>query len=468
VRYRVDPSVRTFGDGRVVLGGSPIRMFRLSDAGAQWFAGVAEGRDQSASSDPPTSRSTLLRRLVDAGVVHPVPEPDREGSDVRVSVVVPVRDRADQLERLLASLRAASPSGRAGVQLAELLVVDDGSADATAHAAVAARHGARVLRRDDSGGPAVARHDGILAAMCEVVAVVDSDVEVRPGWLDVLVAHLDDDHVGAVGARVCSAPSAGVLAAHDEQRSPLDLGASPARVAPGTRVSYVPAAAMVIRRSAYLEVGGFDPALRFGEDVDLEWRLHRGGWAVRHEPLVPVRHLPRGDLRAWLRQRFDYGTSAAPLAARHPGALAPVRCSPWSLAVWALVLLGHPVVATVVAGGTAASLVRRLDGVPPATAAGLAIRGHAGAGRMLARAVVRVWWPVALVAALVSRRVRGAVLASVVVTAADHWWNDGDPLPGRLVPLSLLDDLAYGAGVWSGCLRQGDPAALLPDVRRDG
>ncbi len=466
MRYRVDPTVRTFDDGRVVLGGSPIRMFRLSDAGARWFADVAEGRDQVVSADPATSQSTLLRRFADAGVVHPVPEPGAGRSEVAVSVVVPVRDRADQLDLLLTSLRAAS-AGHSSGRVAEVLVVDDGSVDAAAHAAVARRHGARLLRRDESGGPAAARHDGILAATNEVVAVVDSDVEVSAGWLDVLVAHLVDDHVGAVAARVCSAPSTGALAAHDEHRSPLDLGPTPARVAPGTRVAYVPAAAMLLRRDAYVEVGGFDPALRFGEDVDLVWRLRDAGWAVRHEPQVPVRHAPRVDATSWLRQRFDYGTSAAPLAARHPGALAPVRCSPWSLAVWALVLAGHPVVALLVAGGTAAALVRRLAGVPSVTAAELALRGHVGAGRMLARAVVRVWWPVALGGALVSRRVRRFVAAATVVAAADHWWNDGDPLPSRLVPIALLDDVAYGAGVWAGSLRQGDLEALVPEFRHD-
>ena len=73
----------------------------------------------------------------------------------------------------------------------------------------------------------------------------------------------------------------------------------------------------------------------------------------------------------------------------------------------------------------------------------------------------------ALVGALVSRRVRRCVAAATVVAAADHWWNDGDPLPSRLVPIALLDDVAYGAGVWAGCLRQGDPEALVPEFRHD-
>ena len=77
---------------------------------------------------------------------------------------------------------------------------------------------------------------------------------------------------------------------------------------PGSRVSYVPTAALLVRRSALDSVaiddaaipapghlagpgplssrGVFDPALRYGEDVDLIWRLHDAGWRVRYEPSV--------------------------------------------------------------------------------------------------------------------------------------------------------------------------------------
>lgn len=463
MRYRVDPSVRTFDDGRVVVGGSPVRMFRLSDAGARWFADVVEGRDQLVSTERPSAQVALLRRLADAGVVLPVldHEPEPGGVVVAVSVVVPVRDRADLLDRLLTSLRTTSP-GHVRARVAEVVVVDDGSVDAISHAEVARRHGARVVRREVSGGPAAARHDGILAAGHDVVAVVDSDVEVRAGWLDVLVAHLEDPHVAAVAARVRSRPGPGAVAAYEARRSPLDLGDAPASVAPGARVAYVPAAAMVLRRSAYRVVGGFDAALRFGEDVDLVWRFVESGWSVRHEPSVPVWHEPRAGLRGWFRQRVDYGSSAAPLARRHPGAVAPARCSPWSLAVWGLVLAGHPVLAALVAGGTAAALARRLVGVPPTVAVRLALVGHLGAGRGLARATVRAWWPAALAAAVVSRRLRRGVIAATAVAAADHWWNGGDRLEPTWVPLALLDDVAYGAGLWMGCLRLGDLAALRP------
>ena len=83
------------------------------------------------------------------------------------------------------------------------------------------------------------------------------------------------------------------VARYDAEHSPLDLGPEPARVRAGTRVSYVPAAAIVCRVDAIREIGGFDEALRFGEDVDLVWRLDAAGWRCRYEPVATV--VPRGS-----------------------------------------------------------------------------------------------------------------------------------------------------------------------------
>ena len=73
----------------------------------------------------------------------------------------------------------------------------------------------------------------------------------------------------------------------------------PARVAAGTRVSYVPAAALVVRTEALRAIGGFDETLRVGEDVDAVWRLIDAGYRCRYEPSVVVHHRPRSTLSAW-------------------------------------------------------------------------------------------------------------------------------------------------------------------------
>ena len=470
MRYRPDPSTRLLPDGRTLIGGSPLRLFRLTAGGGRWFQSLVGGEDLDVPGPRGPEGSAgvggaLLRRLLDAGVVHPDPRSGpvdqvAGGAPPACTVVVPVRDRPEQLASLLESI------DRAG-GVAEVVVVDDGSLDAAAHEQVAERFGASYLRLERSRGPAAARDAGIRLAGHEVVVLVDSDVVVTVGWLEPLLAHLADPVVAAVAARVRTAADpagSGRLAGYESRRSPLDLGDVPAPVAAGTRVAYVPAAALLLRRAAYLDVGGFDVELRFGEDVDLEWRLADRGWTVRYEPASVVFHPPRPDVGKWLRQRFEYGTAAAALDRRHPGSVAPWRASRWSLLVWLLVLAGHPGAALLVAGGTGAALARRLDDLPASEAVAMVGRGHLAAGRSLAGALVRTWWPLVLVGSCCSRRIRRAGALALVVAVLDRSRSAGAGGSPTDLPLGVLDDMAYGAGVWWGCVRHRRWGPLVPTL----
>src|SRR5690606_35663097 len=108
--------------------------------------------------------------------------------------------------------------------------------------------------------------------------------------------------------------TSGAIARYEAEHSALDMGPAPARVRARSRVSYVPAAALLARVDDLRAVGGFDADLVVGEDVDLVWRLVERGRTVRYEPAAVVAHRHRATLRTWARRRFDYGTSAGPLA----------------------------------------------------------------------------------------------------------------------------------------------------------
>jgi hypothetical protein len=189
---------------------------------------------------------------------------------------------------------------------------------------------------------------------------------------------------------------------------------------------------------------------------------------VRYEPHGVVHHPARQTAREWLRQRFDYGTSAAPLASRHPGDVAPVAVSGWSAAAWGLAAAGHPIAGVATAAGTTALLAPKLHPLPDAwrEAVRLAGMGHLLAGRRLADAVTRAWWPAALVAAAVSKRARRALVATAIVPALLEWRErrPADVDPARFVLAKLADDVAYGAGVWTGCIRERSFRALVPDL----
>jgi mycofactocin system glycosyltransferase len=472
---RLDRSWTRPGRGRVALGGSPLTLFRLTDGGVRVVEALESGGPLPVGHEP------LTDRLLAAGAAHPVVDvpsaatpsgtadvphleaPVTAPLPADVTAVVPTHgEDPSTLTALVTSLRRSD-------RVADVIVVDDASPSP-----LAPIDGATVVRLEVNGGPGAARTAGAARARTPFVLFVDADVTIDDPThtVAVLRAHLDDERTALVAPRVRARPSPGTLAAFEQARSPLDLGDEPARVRAMTRVSYVPAATLLVRSAAVEAVGGFDPALRFGEDVDLVWKLDEAGWRCRYEPAAVVEHCVRPDVRRWWRQRREYGSSAAALARRHPGALAPVRTSRWSVGAWALVGLGHPVLGAGLAAGTTVAFARTLGDVPDraVVAARYAGLGNLHAGRILASALTRTWWPIALAAALVSRRARRVALVAVVVPAAVDWWRGRAVLgslrhdPLRYIALRLVDDVAYGTGVWQGCLAERDLSALRPDI----
>jgi len=457
----LDPATRRLDDGTVLVGGAPLRLLRLTPAGARVVDGLAAGEPVGTGR----GRRRLARRLLDAGLAQPRPTPSgprpsgvtpAAWTAADVTVVVPAHATRADLDRTVAAL---GPVGA-------VIVVDDGSSPP-----LPAPTGAVLVRHDRPRGPAAARNAGWRRATTALIAFVDADCEPAPGWIEALLPHFADPTVAGVAPRIVARPATGApawLVAYEAQRSPLDRGGAEARVGPGGPVPYVPSATMVVRADVLGAAGGFDEALRFGEDVDLVWRLVEAGWTVRYEPAVTVSHPTRAGLGPWLRQRFDYGTSAAPLAARHTDAVTPLRVSVWSAAAWALAGLGRPVTGAALAAATTARLAPRLAGLehPWREAARLAGRGHLAAGSASAEAVRRSWWPLALGLAVVWPRARPGVAAAFLVPAlADPGAERAGIDRARWATVRVADDLAYGAGVWTGCLRARSAAALRPDLR---
>lgn len=457
---RLDASVRRSADGRSLVGGSPLRVVKLSERGAARLDALLAGDALPAGG----AVNRLARRLLDAGIVQPVPGPSSLAAQ-DVTVVIPVRDDVAGLDRALRSL-ASTP-------VAATIVVDDGSADPSAVAVVAARHGAVCLAQVINAGPGAARNRGLAAVTTPVVAFVDADVTVEAGWLRPLLAQLNDPEVVLVAPRVVAGSTAGsVLDDYERARSPLDLGQAPGNVGPRRRVTYVPAAALVARVAPLRAAGGFDPVLRVGEDVDLVWRVAASGGTVRYEPSAVVDHAPRASWPALWRQRRTYGGSAAALARRHPGAVAPVELNPWTFATWGLIALGGRWgrrLGVLTGIGSAAALAPKLRGrvdQPLRDAARLGGLGNLWAGLWLADAVRRTWLPLALVASVVSRRARAATAVALIAAPLAEWVRDRPPLdPIRFVALRSADDAAYCIGVWEGCVAERSFAALAPRLQ---
>jgi mycofactocin system glycosyltransferase len=409
----------------------------------------------------------LARTLLDATVAHPRPASGPSHRDV--TVVIPVRDNASGLRRLVASLRGL-----------RIVVVDDGSATPVQQADFAGMYcDIQVLRHPRSKGAAAARNTGLAVCTSDFVAFLDSDVVPRRGWLEALLGHFCDPAVALVAPRIVGLQQSDkLIARYEAVRSSLDLGLREAPVVPYGTVSYVPSAAIICRRGVLTDVGGFDETLESGEDVDLCWRFIEAGARLRYEPIALVAHDHRTRLREWLARKAFYGESAAPLAVRHPGKTAPLVISRWTLVVWLLMSMGSGIgllASFVVATITGCRVARSLRPVEtePREVVAVAARGLWSAALQLASAICRHYWPIALLAAAVSRRCRHAVLIAAVVDGVVDWTTrhgnaDEDTKPVGLITylmLKRLDDIAYGLGLWTGVVRERHLGALKPQIR---
>ncbi|OAA26828.1 mycofactocin system glycosyltransferase [Frankia sp. EI5c] len=444
--------VRVEDDGRTLVGGAPTRLLRLSERGARCL----DGR-RLVVVDATSER--LADLLLTRGAAAPVLDGLPPAELSQVTVVVPVRDRAGPLDRLLTGL---------GGQV-RVVVVDDCSRDPESTVRVAARHGAELVALARNVGPASARNAGLARVTTPFVAFVDSDIVVEPATLAALARHFHQPRVAAVAPRIRGLPKTARpnwISRYENARSSLDLGPTAALVHPRSPVGWLPGACLVARVAALGD--GFTDGLRVAEDVDLVWRLAAQGWQVRHEPAATAWHDHRIRLTAWLGRKAYYGTGAAVLAERHRGAAAPAVLTPWSAGV-AVALLAQrrwslPVAAAMFAV-LSTRLARRLPDEPRRArlAADLVGRGLVSTAGQTSALMLRHWWPLSLAGCLISRRARRAVLVAALADGlVDHRRHAPRLDPARFLLARRLDDLAYGAGLWTGALRARSLRPLLP------
>lgn len=265
--------------------------------------------------------------------------------DERVSIVMITRDRCGEADRTLRKLSRLP-------EQPQLIVVDNGSSDGTA-AAVRERHPAAAVIEVGANLASAGRTLGVRAAATPYVAFSDDDSWWEPGALR-LAADLLDAH-----------PSLAVIAAHirvgdDARDDPVcvEMARSPlprSTGLPGSPVLGFLAGMSVVRRDAYLAVGGFQRRVGVGgEEAWLAADLAAAGWHLAYVPGVVARHMPstsrdrvrrrRTDLRnalwfAWTRRHVPSAVrrTIALLAAAGAGrtgisaAVDGVRGLPWAL-----------------------------------------------------------------------------------------------------------------------------------------
>jgi len=447
-RVDLDPRAR-FHDTNLVTGGSPWRLLHLPGASRatleRWRTGAAVRAGEGG----------LARTLVQQGLLRTYRETPFDAEEL--DVVIPFHGDAVALSELLEKL--------AGLHVT---VVDDASSDPEAirNAVAVAGPSATLERHEVLSGPAAARNTGLRATNRPFVCFLDADVHLDDAAqvLARLRAALHDPLVGAVAPRVRGSQGASTRERFEARFSPLDRGPDSGLVRPNSAVNFVPSALLVVRRSAVGD--GFDESLRFGEDVDLVWRLNDQGWLVRYEASVVVTHPARPTWLAWWRQRVRYGASSAPLAQRHGARLAPVRVDPVTAAALLGLLFARPALSARVLKVAQRHFAERLPASterPERVAHEVVAMGVVRAAGPLARALVRSYGPLLLLG-LVHPKLRRRLVVVLALGVAWRWRRER--FRAADLPLALADDLAYGVGVLSAAVRERTWRGVVPHVTK--
>ncbi|HZU79416.1 MAG TPA: glycosyltransferase, partial [Acidimicrobiales bacterium] len=271
----------------------------------------------------PAQRTTIVNEAqalcpeLLAGLEQPATDPEPvavapagDGA-VRVSIVIPCFNKAELTLACLQSM-AAHPTSVPH----EIIVVDNGSHDATTQLGGLQDERFHVLRNEENIGFGPACNQGAATARGEYVLFLNNDTLVTPGWLEPLVHALDEDrHLGAVqpkllypdgrlndaGGLVFAGGDAWVYGkgAADPDAPPFDCRRAP---------DYASGACLLVRRRAFDEVGGFDDryAPAYYEDTDLSFALRAADYEVLYEPASVVVHVEGGtagtDVHVGLKQ----------------------------------------------------------------------------------------------------------------------------------------------------------------------
>ncbi len=211
----------------------------------------------------------------------------------------------------------------------EVIVVDDGSTDATG--AIADRHAAlapyiHVIHQPNLGLSA-ARNVGMNAAQGEVVAYTDSDCYVDPHWLHYMAWAFTDERFVAVGG-----PN---LAPSEDNRTAACVAVSPGApthvLLTDEIAEHIPGCNMAYRKQHLAGIGGFDATYRAaGDDVDVCWRLQNEGHLIGFSAAMTVWHHRRNTVSAYLKQQKGYGRAEALLLPKHKDRFNMLGNSRWA------------------------------------------------------------------------------------------------------------------------------------------
>ena len=227
------------------------------------------------------------------------------------SIVIPTYQRHGPLMRLLRSLTLLDYNP----ERFEVIVVDDGSDLPLDN--VIRRFASElniIFLKQENSGPAAARNKGSQRAQGKYLAFIDDDCAADPYLLKAMRVSLEEHPGSACGGKVANAfPDNPYSAATQVLMDYLYDHYSPLIHHAG----FFPAANLSVPREIFLEMGGFDPTLRFGEDRDFCYRWSSLGYPFASVPDAIVFHYHALKFYSLLSLHFSYGGGTFQFWKRH-------------------------------------------------------------------------------------------------------------------------------------------------------
>jgi mycofactocin glycosyltransferase len=316
--YRLRKEVRfERRDGSfLVISNTPLSVVRVSERAASILRSC-DGRKNVAliAAEVTSLTEEQIFRIFDyfnkKGVLEPV-QTKNEGYYPPVTVIIPAKDRAEELKGCLESVFTQEYP----TDMIEVIVIDDGSRDETA--GVARSFPCKLFSLEKSRGQSFCRNLGAGVGKGEILAFLDSDCIAAKTWLRDLVPLFQWGRVGAVGGRVDGYFEESGLDRYENAFSSLSMGKHMIYGSNDESLVYAPTCNLLTRKTVYAEIGGIRDGMHVGEDVDFCWRMRARGHALLYVPFGNVKHKHRNRLLAMLKRRLEYGTSEGALYRLHP------------------------------------------------------------------------------------------------------------------------------------------------------
>jgi len=215
----------------------------------------------------------------------------------KVSLYIPCYNAAPYLKECLESVL------RQSYQIDEILVIDDGSIDASME--IAKDYPVRIISHGRNKGLAAARNTALRESRNDLVAALDADCSAHPEWLEKLTRCFAREDIAGAGGRLLERNTSGSAdkwrLAHMKQVWGDDMLYDPPFLYGNNNI---------LRKGAVMKAGGYNEEFKTNyEDIDLSERIYKLGFRMVYDPAALVGHLRRDTVRSvlrsyWLRQWY--------------------------------------------------------------------------------------------------------------------------------------------------------------------